>query len=291
MTGAAIPNLDEFLLANDFCNRTVKAIRSDLRKFAAWFTTANGERLDLARVTTRDIADFKTHLRDVRRQSVATVNRALVSLRRFLAHVQSRGLIESNPASVVKELRRMPSTPKGLTTAEVRKILREIEIRQDRKAGAILGMMLFAGLRASEVVSLELEDLTLGPRSGQVVCRQGKGSKQRMVPLSLEARRLLTAYLETRPPVECQAVFIGERGPLTYSGLRAICSKYAAISGVTYTAHTLRHTFAHRFLELSHNDLVALAQILGHENLNTTSIYTKQSQEALQARIDPLCYE
>jgi len=185
----------------------------------------------------------------------------------------------------------MPVTPKGLSTAEVRKILREIEIRQDHKASAIMGLMLFSGLRASEVVGLELDDVTIGSRSGQLICRQGKGNKQRVVPLALEARRLLTDYLETRPPLNCHAVFIGERGPLGYSGLRGICSKYSAITGVTFTAHSLRNTFAHRFLSQNSNDLVALAQILGHENLNTTTVYTKRRDDELQASVDNMRYE
>ena len=184
----------------------------------------------------------------------------------------------------------MPIVPKGLTTAEVRRILREIELRQDYKAGACIGLMLHGGLRASEVIGLQLDDVTVAPRSGQVVCH-GKGNKQRIVPLSIEARRVVQSYLETRPPVTCQAVFIGERGALTYSGLRAICSKYAAITGVAFTAHKLRHTFAHRYLAQTNNDLVGLAQILGHESLNTTSIYTKRGQDELQARIDDLRYE
>ncbi len=185
----------------------------------------------------------------------------------------------------------MPVQPKGLSTSQVRKILREMELRQDYKAGACIGLMLHAGLRASEVVGLELDDIMIGPRSGQIVCRHGKGNKQRTIPLSVEARRVVQAYLETRPPLECQAVFIGERGPLTYSGLRAICSKYAAITGVAFTAHQLRHSFAHRFLDQSQNDLVGLAQILGHESLNTTSIYTRRRQDELQASIDGLRYE
>lgn len=284
-------NLNDFLAANDFSEKTVKAIKADLRKFVHWFITANKERLELTRITTRDIADFRSHLREIRRQSVATVNRALVTLRRVLGHAHLSGLIDANPVLVVKELRRMPVTPKGLSTAEVRKILREIEIRQDHKAAAIIGLMLFSGLRASEVVGLELDDVTIGLRSGQVICRLGKGNKQRVVPLALEARRLLTAYRETRPPLNCHAVFIGERGRLGYSGLRGICSRYAAITGVNFTAHRLRHTFAHRFLNQNSNDLVALAQILGHENLNTTAIYTKRRDDELQACVDGLRYE
>ena len=121
--------------------------------------------------------------------------------------------------------------------------------------------------------------------------RLGKGNKLRIVPLPVEARRLLSIYLETRPPVQSQTVFIGERGPLTDDGVRAVCSRYAAITGVSFTPHTLRHTFAHRFLASSSNDIVALAQILGHESLNTTAIYTKRSQDELQQRVDELRYE
>ncbi|MCH7687195.1 MAG: tyrosine-type recombinase/integrase [Planctomycetes bacterium] len=283
--------VDDFLSANDFSGHTVKAIKADLRKFINWFVNANGEHFDITRITVRDVADFREHLARVRRQSVATVNRALVTIRRFLGHLVKSGVVSSNAAEPVKELRRMPILPKGLKTSEVRKILREIELRQDYKAGACIGLMLHAGLRASEVVGLELDDVTVAPRSGQVVCRHSKGRKQRTIPLSVEARRVVQVYLETRPPSECQAVFIGERGALTYSGLRAICSKYAAITSVEFTAHRLRHTFAHRYLGQTNNDLVGLAQILGHESLNTTSIYTRRGQDELQARIDGLRYE
>ena len=145
--------------------------------------------------------------------------------------------------------------------------------------------------RAFEVVGLKLDDVTIAPRSGQLVCRHGKGNKQRIVPLSNEARRLLTDYIESRPPSASDAVFIGERGALTYHGIRAICSKYAAISGVRFTAHSLRHSFARRYLDQTQNDLVGLAQILGHESLNTTSIYTKRGHDELQQKINDLRYE
>ena len=99
----------------------------------------------------------------------------------------------------------------------------------------------------------------LDPYALSLLRRHGKGNRQRIVPLPIEARRALSEYLQSRPPTESQAVFIGERRPLTADGVRAIRAKHSAITGVGFTPHTLRHSFAHRFLEQTENDPVALA--------------------------------
>ena len=282
--------LDEYLAGRDCSGHTAKAIRCDLAKFVRWFETANQERFDVRRVTVRDIADFREHCHRVRRQAVATVNRSLVSIRRFLGHLVQSGGISSNPAEAVKELKRMPSVPKGLSTPEVRKVMREVELRGDLRACAILNLMLFGGLRVGDVVGLDLDDVVIGERSGQLTYRRGKGHKQRIVPLPLEARRALAQYLESRPPSGSGVLFLGERGPLTEDGVRAICAKYSACSGVFFTPHVLRHTFAHRYLD-SGGDIASLAQILGHENLNTTAIYTRRTEEELARMSDNVRYE
>ena len=105
--------VDNFLSAHDYSPHTNKAIRSDLTKFAKWFVTANNERFDPSRITVRDVADFREHLARVRRQSVATVNRALVSVRRFLGHLAKSGVLPENPAESVRELRRVPTVPRA----------------------------------------------------------------------------------------------------------------------------------------------------------------------------------
>ena len=282
----------EFLDAQDFARATRRAVATDIRKFAKWFTQSNRERFKATRVTVRDITDFRSFLREEKKQEVSTVNRCLVSLRRYFGWLADEGHIPMNPAKKVKELNIMALAPKGLEKAQVRKLLREVELRGagDIRANAIFHLLLYTGCRVADAVNLELQDLIIGERSGTVVFRNGKGGKQRSCPLPLAARRALITYLETRPTSASQKVFIGERGALTERGIRALCEKYSVICGFRIFPHLLRHTFAHQFLADNENDLVGLAQLLGHQNIQTTSLYCKRTQDALAEAVDGLSY-
>ena len=280
----------QFLDSQDFSKHTVKALIFDIRKFALYFTEVNKEPFDCSRICVTDMTSFKRYLREEKGQAVATVNRAIVLIRNYMEWLVRQGKIESNPGKVVKELRRQQIVPKGMERSQVRKLLREIDLRNDIRSKGIFSMFLQTGCRVSDLVQIELQDLIMGDRSGSVVFRNGKGSKERQVPLTLECRRALQGYLSVRPPVNSQKLFIGERGALTDVGVRSLCNKYSCLCGFKIHPHKLRHTFALQFLKDSNNDLIALAQILGHENLNTTKIYSQKSSSDLADIAERLCY-
>ena len=279
-----------FLAELDLSAHTRRAFAQDLRKFAEWFTVANREPFCVDRVTTRDVADCRDHLRREQGQAVATVNRLLVTVRKFFGWLVEQHLVAANPAKKVKELRRQALAPKGLDRADVRKLLREVELRQDIRAAAIFSLLLYTGCRCADAVNLGMSDVVITERAGTAVFRLGKGGKQRTVPLPLQVRRAIQTYIDSRPPVESDKVFIGERGPLTDRGVRALCGKYAALIGTKLHPHAFRHTFAHQFLADNENDLVSLAQILGHEAISTTARYTQRGGEQLAEASERMTY-
>ena len=286
--GTEEPSLvTSYFAAHDFAPHTLKAIRNDLRKLVRWFTHANGEDFIVTRVMLRDVTDFRNYLHRDRRQAVASVNRALVSIRRFFNWMLEQGIVPSNPAGKVKELRRQQLAPKGLNRADVRRLLREIELREDVRAAAIFHLLLYTGCRVGDLVNLEMSDVLIGERNGSANFRHGKGGKQRKAPLPLPARRALQAYLEIRPAGSSK-VFIGERGPLSDRAIRALCRKYSSVIGVRLFPHVFRHTMAKQFLADNQNDLVSLAQILGHQNLTTTSRYSQKNGEQLSEATERL---
>lgn len=276
------------LMDRDCSRNTAKAVLSDLKHFFVWYTEANGEGFRFNRVTGRDARDYRAAMQKDG-LSVATINRRLTSLSQFFKMALEEKAIQKNPMEGVKQLTRQSLAPKGLTGADTRKLLKEVELRGNLRDMAMIELMLGAGLRVSEVVKLEIADVHISDRKGSVLVRHAKGGKTRTVPLNKEIRSRLDQYIEERDRDQKQ-LFIGQRGTLTPIAVNKIIEKYAEKSAVRLSPHTLRHTFAYNYLKENQGDIIGLAQILGHSNVNTTAIYTQNRLEDLQEKVEKVLY-
>ena len=202
---------------------TVKAYVYDVGAFASWFEQTTGDEFAPGIVDPREITDYRGHLLQ-RGSSPATVNRRLVSLRRYFLWVKKRGMISDTPFEMLERVRvkvQKDVAPRWLTRNEQLALLRAVRQGENERDLAIIQMMLSAGLRISEVAGLNMSDIELNDRSGWVYVRIGKGMKPRSIPLSVHIRKALQAYLKIRPDEDEEDLFLGQRGSLSEWGIHA----------------------------------------------------------------------
>jgi integrase/recombinase XerC len=269
--------------------KTVANYRSDLSLFARWFRDTTGEDFAAAAVTPTDLREYRAFLLTHKQSSPATVNRHLAALKRFFRYALAVGWVGEDPTSVVKGVQQVQVAPKALAKREVDKLLRAAERYGTKRDLAILSVLRHTGLRVGELTNLRLSDIEIGERKGEVVVRSGKGGKYRVVPLNLDARRALGAYLEVRPRVVDDRLFVGQRGTgLTTRAVEKLVEKYARLAGLpAVSPHVLRHTFGKHALDAG-VDLVTVSRLLGHERLETTAIYTTPSATDLATAVAKL---
>lgn len=286
--------LDRFLAAMQGRGRspnTLKAYRSDWEKFARWYAETNAEPFDLTRLASIDVADYRA-FEQRRGRAAATINRRLAFLKRYARWGDREGELGAETASRIHEVdavRRQRLAPRGLSTRETRALLKELELRGNPRDEAIVYTLLYTGLRVGELVHLKTSDVELSPQKGTMHVRgpHVKGGRERDVPVPVEARRRLDTYLVERDRGEGDRLFLGQRGPIHEDAVDRIIKKYAAFARLEgVSPHVLRHTFAYTYLERTENDLVGLAEILGHESLTTTLGYTRKTLGALQEQVE-----
>lgn len=285
----------EALQAQDLAGATVRGYGLDVQFFRTWLEGVRGETVPWTHVKATDIQTFRQHLVGNLRQKAAAVNRRLQSLRRFFAWAVQAKHLDQSPAIEVKFLRTQPRMqPSALLEPEVHGLLRAAGQSPHGLAVrnyALVQLMLQTGLRVGEVVELKVSDLVIYSRSGWVCVMNGKGHRQREVPLNATARRALSAYFETRVDLKpADPVFLSLRGdpptPRAIQQQLVSLARSARISRIRVTPHTLRHTFATSFLKDHPGKLVELASLLGHESLDTTAVYTKASRESLAEDVE-----
>jgi site-specific recombinase XerD len=275
------------LKARGRSSRTRRAYELDWSQFATWYAAANQEPFTLKRLAAMDVQDYITWGRQEGLKA-STLNRRLAWLKQYAAWGQAQDLLTPDMRRRIRAIpiqSKQQLAPRSLAPAEARKLLKEVKVRGNLRDDAIISTLLYTGLRVGELVALTLDDVTLSERKGiiQVRAEVAKGDKERTVPVPKNAREALQAFLEKRTTDGEQVLFIGRQGPLSAEGVAAVVRKYAAwaqLEGVT--PHVLRHTFSYNYLANNENDLVALADILGHSDLNTTRVYTRRRLSDLQ---------
>jgi site-specific recombinase XerD len=267
--------------------RTLRAYELDWSQFASWYAEVNQEPFTLDRLTAMDVQDYITWGRQ-QGLKASTLNRRLAWLKQYATWGERQDIVSPEMRQRVKTVpiqRKQQLAPRSLSSPETRKLLKEVNVRGNPRDEAIISILLYTGLRVGELVALELNDVTLSERKGTIQVRAeiAKGGKERAVPVPQKAREALLPTLRYAHPDDGRALFIGRQGPLSAEGVAAVVRKYAAwarLEGVT--PHVLRHTFSYSYLENNDNDLVALADILGHSDLNTTRVYTRRRLSDLQ---------
>jgi integrase/recombinase XerD len=280
---------------------TVAAYKNDLHQFDVFLASlnGNGKPRDWEQLQRELIVDYLATLKK-RNYAEATVARKVAAIKSFFGYLQAEGIIRRNPAESLESPRVGRSLPKPLSVTEVDELLEQPlkrntpEARRDR---AMLELLYATGLRVSELVSLDLEDVhmpvAVTPTSGAVeradrpyVRCMGKGSKERTIPIHDEATTALTVYLnDGRAPLVKNrreaALFVNRRGErLTRQGFWLILKQYAKEANIAtpVTPHTLRHSFATHMLRGGMN-LRHVQELLGHANISTTQVYTQIANE------------
>ena len=291
--------------------RTVEQYLIDLRTFfryllcegdaailhnAEKFASIKVDSVDLDRlkaVTTDQIYDFLLYTDSERENQTAAKARKLAAIRalyKFL--VNKRGYMQDNPAANIDSPKKKKALPKFLSLEEAKALLsavtRDEESPNRERDYAIITLFLNCGMRVGELVGINLQDIDTELRSLRVL---GKGNKERIIYLNEACREALMAYLTIRKSEKYQscadrALFLSNRqARISIQGVQVMVQKYLRMAGLEskhYSVHKLRHTAATLMYQSGQVDIRVLKDILGHEQLNTTQIYTHVSNRSME---------
>ena len=249
-------------------------------------------------VRTEDIYQYLFFVTEAKANSNAAKARKLSSIKGFYKYlVAKRRYFEENPAINIESPKQKKSLPKYLTLEESLNLLETVKNDKESKSisrdYAIITLFLNCGMRVSELVGINLNDIDRELRSLRVV---GKGNKERIVYLNEACQEAISAYLTKRMSinVDNRALFLSSREQrISVKTVQWMVYKYLDMSGLEskrYSVHKLRHTAATLMYQSGNVDVRVLKDILGHEQLNTTQIYTHVSNESMEAamRQNPL---
>jgi len=288
-----LSSFEDFLSSErNYSKHTLKAYMADIREFAlvlkemGLISADNGD-IDFAHLDEMPIRTYISRLYGKNKK--ASISRKLASVRTFFEFLIRNGMLKSNSAKLVPTPKGEKRLPTFLTVDEVVKLVETpgTDNVYESRDGAILELLYSCGLRVSELVGINLDEVDLDLMNVKVL---GKGNKERMVPLGSRASTAIKTYLSQRFDLKPKGdyLFVNSRGGrLSTRSIDRIIKKYAAISGIpkNISPHVLRHTFATHLLG-GGADLRAIQEMLGHKSLSTTQRYTHTSIEKLMEIYD-----
>ena len=274
----SLRNFETYLrLEKSLSVNSVEAYMNDVSKLERYFTET-GSDLDPAEVSYPDLKAFLIWY-GTDNKNTRTQSRVLSGVRAFYKFLLIEGEIDENPASLIESPKIGLKLPEFLSVMEIERMIDQIDLskQEGHRNKAIIETLYGCGLRVSELVNLRLTDIHYG--EGFVVVT-GKGNKQRLVPVSSKALKEIDIYKQDRnrlPVIHDQNIlFLNRRGSrLTRAMIFTIIKELAAKAGIlkNISPHTFRHSFATHMIEAG-ADLRAVQEMLGHESILTTEIYT-----------------
>lgn len=288
----------------DLATDTVRNYLSDLRQFAAfceatWAEDEEvGELFSPANVTTPTITLYRSHLKNSLELKPASINRHLISIKRYFGWAVDEDLVSRNPAKAVKLVPRVVPPPRHLTDKEESALVVAVEQYGSLRDRTLIIVALHTGLRAEELCSLKPSQVKMAKRSGRLEV-WGKRGKYREVPLNVTAREALSEWVVDLPQ-DTSCLFPSRKGekssngervlrPITDRALGYVIAKYTALAKVEdVSPQDLRHRFGYEMAKRV--PLHRLAQIMGHDSLDTTMVYVKGTQGDLQQAVEEIAW-
>jgi integrase/recombinase XerD len=270
---------------------TIAAYRNDLGQLEEYLAAKkNGSGLKWQNVGQDEVLEYILFLK-AQSYAEATVARKVAAVKSFFGYMQAEGELKTNPTEQLASPKVGKMLPKPLTVQEVDELLEQPARRttpESKRDRAMLELMYATGLRVTELVSLDLEDIQL-EGDKPYVRLLGKGNRERQIPLLEQPVQEVREYIQfSRPRLIGErnetALFVNRRGErLTRQGFWLILKGYAAEAGIRgrVTPHTLRHSFATHMLR-GGMDIHKVQELLGHANISTTQVYTQVDREHIR---------
>jgi integrase/recombinase XerC len=273
------------LQGQNYSPKTLRAYGDDLAQFMGW-VKKNRVDFDIpARLSRADIEGFMQYLAAGRMTGVTRV-RKLAAIRKFFTFLTENSILAGNPANTVKGARREEKEPRILYKEQYKALL--YEASDNIRDYAIIQTFLQTGIRLSELAQLRVDDIDLEHRI--LTVRQGKGKKDRQIPLVEDAVKALRNYLRYRNTElieDYEILFLAKNGTsLNVSTVKYTVAKYVKRAGIRkrVSVHTLRHTFgAHKADK--HMSLASLQELMGHKKKETTLKYIHLAKTNLRAEM------